>query len=249
MSLKASIVCLSTSRVSLGSLGQLRASTQSSRSCVATVIWVAWLAQVGPSWNPVKSDGGQPPMTRAAVKHPPGYAVIPDRPDTTVNVSAGLHRTVTSLPRREEPVDVVGVAVGPIVISDGRCSSSCLLSSAPHSSTSTWWPRFPTARASTSLTRIGASSARSRATTTSAGNMVAAEFYLWQAWWSARAGRKGRHKLCSSQPHKPPTNHPAHPLMQKFFRCAGQITPPCGARYPSWGEARRKRRQVRTKST
>jgi len=74
-------------------------------------------------------------------------------------------------------------------------------------------------------------------------------FYLWQAWWSARAGRKGRHELCSSQPHKPPTNHPAHPLMQKFFRCAGQIAAPCGARYPSWGEARRKRRQVRTKST
>ena len=103
MSLKASIVCLSTSRVSLGSLGQLRASTQSSRSCVATVIWVAWLAQVSPSWNPVKSAGGQPPMTRAAVKHPPGYAVIPNRPDTTVNASAGSHRTVTSLPRRNQP--------------------------------------------------------------------------------------------------------------------------------------------------
>ena len=103
MSLKASIVCLSTSRVSLGNLGQLRASTQSSRSCVATVIWVAWLAQVSPSWNPVKSAGAQRPMTRAAVKHPPGYAVIPNRPDTTVNASAGLHRTVTSLPRREEP--------------------------------------------------------------------------------------------------------------------------------------------------
>ena len=103
MSLKASIVCLSTSRVSLGNLGQLRASTQSSRSCVATVIWVAWLAQVSPSWNPVKSAGGQPPMTRAAVKHPPGYAVIPNRPDTTVNASAGSHRTVTSLPRRNQP--------------------------------------------------------------------------------------------------------------------------------------------------
>jgi len=23
--------------------------------------------------------------------------------------------------------------------------------------------------------------------------------------------------------------------MQKFFRCAGQIAAPCGARYPSWG--------------
>ena len=157
-----------------------------------------------------------------------------------------LHCTVTSLPRRKRASLVVGVAVGPIVISDGRCSSSCLLSSAPHSLTS---PRVPTVRASTSLTRIGASSARSRATTTSAGNMVAAAFYLWQAWWSARAGRKGRHELCSSQPHKPPTNHPAHPLMQKFFRCAGQIAAPCGARYPSWGEARLKRRQVRTKST
>ena len=56
---------------------------------MATVIWVAWLAQVSPSWNPVKSAGGQPPMTRAAVKHPPGYAVIPNRPDTTVNASAG----------------------------------------------------------------------------------------------------------------------------------------------------------------
>ena len=74
-------------------------------------------------------------------------------------------------------------------------------------------------------------------------------FYLWQVWWSAQAGRKGRHELCSSQPHKPPTNHPARPLMQKFFRCAGQIAAPCGARYPSWGEARRKRLQVRTKST
>ena len=47
-------------------------------------------------------------------------------------------------------------------------------------------------------------------------------FYLWQVWWSAQAGRKGKHELCSSQPHKPPTNHPARPLMQKFFRCAGQ---------------------------
>ena len=47
-------------------------------------------------------------------------------------------------------------------------------------------------------------------------------FYLWQVWWSAQAGRKGRHELCSSQPYKPPTNHPARPLMQKFFRCAGQ---------------------------
>ena len=74
-------------------------------------------------------------------------------------------------------------------------------------------------------------------------------FYLWQVWWSAQAGRKGRHELCSSQPHKPPTNHPARPLMQKFFRCAGQIAAPCGARYPSWGEARRKRQQVRTKGT
>ena len=74
-------------------------------------------------------------------------------------------------------------------------------------------------------------------------------FYLWQVWWSAQAGRKGRHELCSSQPYKPPTNHPARPLMQKFFRCAGQIATPCGARYPSWGEARRKRLQVRTKST
>ena len=74
-------------------------------------------------------------------------------------------------------------------------------------------------------------------------------FYLWQVWWSAQAGRKGRHELCSSQPYKPPTNHPARPLMQNFFRCAGQIATPCGARYPSWGEARRKRLQVRTKST
>ena len=74
-------------------------------------------------------------------------------------------------------------------------------------------------------------------------------FYLWQVWWSAQAGRKGRHELCSSQPYKPPTNHPARPLMQNFFRCAGQIATPCGARYPSWGEARRKSRQVRTKST
>ena len=74
-------------------------------------------------------------------------------------------------------------------------------------------------------------------------------FYLWQVWWSAQAGRKGRHELCSSQPYKPPTNHPARPLLQNFFRCAGQIATPCGARYPSWGEARRKRRQVRTKST
>ena len=48
-------------------------------------------------------------------------------------------------------------------------------------------------------------------------------FYLWQVWWSAQAGRKGRHELCSSQPYKPPTNHPARPLMQNFFRCAGQI--------------------------
>ena len=72
-------------------------------------------------------------------------------------------------------------------------------------------------------------------------------FYLWQVWWSAQAGRKGRHELCSSQPYKPPTNHPARPLMQNFFRCAGQIATPCGARYPSWGEARRKSRQVRTK--
>ena len=86
--------------MSLGSLGQLRASTQSSRSCVTTVIWVSWLAQVGPFWNPVKSAGGQPPMTHAAVKHPPGYAVIPNRPDTTVNVSAGLHRTVNFLPSK-----------------------------------------------------------------------------------------------------------------------------------------------------
>lgn len=88
--------------MSLGSLCQLRASTQSSRSRLTTVIWVSWLAQVGPSWNPVKSAGGQPPMTRAAVKHPPGYAVIPNRPDTTLNVSADPHRTVTSLPRRHE---------------------------------------------------------------------------------------------------------------------------------------------------
>ena len=64
--------------------------------------------------------------------------------------------------------------------------------------------------------------------------------YLCQVWWSAQAGRKGRHELCSSQPRKPPTNHPARPLMQKFFRCAEQIATPCGARYPSWGEARRK---------
>ena len=74
-------------------------------------------------------------------------------------------------------------------------------------------------------------------------------FYLWQVWWSAQAGRKGRHELCSSQPYKPPTNHPARPLMQNFFRCAGQMATPCGARYPSWGEARRKSPQVRTKST
>ena len=45
------------------------------------------------------------------------------------------------------------------------------------------------------------------------------------------------------------TNRPARPLLQKFFRCAGQIAAPCGARYLSWGEARRKRLQVRTKST
>ena len=32
-------------------------------------------------------------------------------------------------------------------------------------------------------------------------------FYLCQVWWSAQAGRKGRHELCSSQPRKPPTNH------------------------------------------
>ena len=67
---------------------------------MTTVIWVSWLAQVSPSWNPAKSAGAQRPMTRAAVKHPPGYAVIPNRPDSTVNVSAGLHRTVTSLPRQ-----------------------------------------------------------------------------------------------------------------------------------------------------
>ena len=60
-------------------------------------------------------------------------------------------------------------------------------------------------------------------------------FYLWQVWWSAQASRKGRHELCSSQPRKPPTNHPARPLMQKFFRCAEQIATPCGARYPSCG--------------
>ena len=30
-------------------------------------------------------------------------------------------------------------------------------------------------------------------------------FYLWQVWWSAQAGRKGRHELCSS--HNP-TNRP-----------------------------------------
>ena len=51
-------------------------------------------------------------------------------------------------------------------------------------------------------------------------------FYLWQVWWFAQAGRKGRHELCSSQPRKPPTNHPARPLMQKFFCCAGQIAAP-----------------------
>ena len=45
------------------------------------------------------------------------------------------------------------------------------------------------------------------------------------------------------------TNRPARPLLQKFFRCAGQIAAPCGARYLSWGEARRKRLQARTKST
>ena len=45
------------------------------------------------------------------------------------------------------------------------------------------------------------------------------------------------------------TNRPARPLLQKFFRCAGQIAAPCGARYLSWGEARRKRLQVRTKCT
>ena len=32
------------------------------------------------------------------------------------------------------------------------------------------------------------------------------------------------------------TNRPARPLLQKFFRCAGQIAAPCGARCPSWGE-------------
>ncbi len=36
-------------------------------------------------------------------------------------------------------------------------------------------------------------------------------------------------------PQTAPTNHPACPLLQKFFRCAGQIAAPCGARYPSWG--------------
>ena len=45
------------------------------------------------------------------------------------------------------------------------------------------------------------------------------------------------------------TNRPTCPLLQQFFRCAGQIAAPCGARYLSWGEARRKRLQARTKST
>ena len=63
--------------------------------------------------------------------------------------------------------------------------------------------------------------------------------------------RKGGRERCTSQPHKTPSQIAllARPLLQKLFRCAGQIAAPCGARYPSWGEARRKRLQVRTKST
>ena len=37
-------------------------------------------------------------------------------------------------------------------------------------------------------------------------------FYLWQVWWSAQAGRKGRHELCSSQPYKPPSDARILPL-------------------------------------
>ena len=45
------------------------------------------------------------------------------------------------------------------------------------------------------------------------------------------------------------TNRLARPLLQNFFRCAGQICSALRRTNLSWGEARRKRLQVRRKST
>ena len=51
-------------------------------------------------------------------------------------------------------------------------------------------------------------------------------------------------------PQTAPPNRPNLPSAAKIYSAArGRIAAPCGARYPSWGEARRKRLQVRRKST
>lgn len=77
--------------------------------------------------------------------------------------------------------------------------------------------------------------------------MVAQQQIFWSTPRSDAAKRLRAEHLAT--PQNAFTNRPARPLLQKFFRCAGQIAAPCGARYLSWGEARRKRLQVRTKST
>ena len=51
-------------------------------------------------------------------------------------------------------------------------------------------------------------------------------------------------------PHKTPSQIALLALCCKISSAArGRFVAPCGARYPSWGEARRKRLQVRRKST
>jgi hypothetical protein len=62
--------------------------------------------------------------------------------------------------------------------------------------------------------------------------------------------RKGGRERCTSQLHKTPSQIALLALCCKNSSAgAGQIVAPCGARYPSRGEARRKRLQIRRKST
>ena len=71
----------------------------------------------------------------------------------------------------------------------------------------------------------------------------------WSRTSTKLAVREGMHGA-PSHPTKRLHKSPCSPSAAKILPLRGaKIAAPCGARYLSWGEARRKRRQVRTKST
>ena len=71
----------------------------------------------------------------------------------------------------------------------------------------------------------------------------------WSRTSTKLAVREGMHGA-PSHPTKRLHKSPCSPSAAKILSLRGaKIAAPCGARYLSWGEARRKRRQVRTKST